>query len=338
LLSINNSGVASSPITAATREWIGFILATTNGGEFFSPLSAEKELTGNKTSKMIAVIKFRIILTALEIKLDMNMNASNPSRENIQSKGVSNDFIASCENIYLNRSGINVLENVSFGIGKGEIVTLVGPNGSGKTTILKILLSLIEPNSGSVKKEKDLIIGYMPQKISVERIMPITVRRFLRLNGVNRSLRGIDKVEIIAHDLGIGKLLQKQIHEISGGEMQRVLLARALLLQPDLLALDEPTQGLDVQGQEEFYRIIESVKNKYNCGVIMVSHDLHVVMAKTDRVICLNRHICCEGRPEDISHHPEYLSLFGKKEIGDKFAIYPHKHDHSHNIGEEHKC
>lgn len=259
----------------------------------------------------------------------------NPSRENMESNSISainasTDFLFACENISFNHSGVHILDNVSIAIRKGEIVTIVGPNGSGKTTILKILLGLIKPNSGKVIKKNGLRIGYMPQKISIERIMPITVRRFLSLNGAGKFLRDIKAVETIAHDLGIGKLLKKQIHEISGGEMQRVLLARALLLQPELLVLDEPIQGLDVQGQEEFYRIIESVKSKYDCGILMVSHDLHVVMAKTDRVICLNKHICCQGHPEEISKHPEYLSLFGRKEIGDKFAIYPHHHDHSH--------
>lgn len=260
---------------------------------------------------------------------------ANPSRENAESNsisGVSTDaqYLISCEKVSLSKDGVNLLHNVSLGINKGEILTIVGPNGSGKTTTLKILLGLMVPDSGSVFKENNIKIGYMPQKITVAKVMPITIRRFLRLNAHSRNLRDIEAVEAIAHDLGVGKLLKKQIHEISGGEMQRVMLARALLLQPDLLVLDEPTQGLDVKGQEEFYHIIESVKKKYGCGILMVSHDLHVVMAKTDRVICLNRHICCEGHPEDISKHPEYLSLFGKKEIGEGFAIYPHHHDHSH--------
>lgn len=259
------------------------------------------------------------------------MDVWNPSRENTQSKSVSRGAIVLCENISLNLAGNNILENVSIVVGNNEIVTLVGPNGSGKTTILKILLGLITPDTGKVFKSDGLVIGYMPQKIHIERVMPITVRRFLRLNGVSRYLRELDAVEAIASDIGIDKILQKQISEISGGEMQRVMLARALLLRPGLLVLDEPTQGLDVQGQEEFYRIIELVKKQYGCGIVMVSHDLHIVMAKTDRVICLNRHICCEGHPEDISRHPEYLSLFGRKEIGNRFAIYPHKHDHSHS-------
>lgn len=256
--------------------------------------------------------------------------SANPSRENVQSNSVSHDIIASCDDICFMRGENSLLDKVSIAVSAGEIVTIVGPNGSGKTTILKVLLGLLAPDSGSVYRKSGLTIGYMPQKISIERIMPITIRRFLRLNGRNSNLREMEAVESMAHDMGITRLLKKQIHDISGGEMQRVMLARALLLEPDFLVLDEPTQGLDVQGQEEFYRVIESIKKKYGCGILMVSHDLHVVMAKTDRVICLNRHICCEGHPEDISKHPEYISLFGKKEVGDKFAIYPHKHDHSH--------
>lgn len=257
----------------------------------------------------------------------------NPSRENMESNSISGNnasLLSACENISLGYFGAYIVENVSISISKGEIVTIVGPNGSGKTTILKILLGLIKPDKGNVFRKNGLKIGYMPQKISIERIMPITVRRFLRLNG-RRNLRDIGSVEKIAQDIGISGLLKKQIHEISGGEMQRVMLARALLLKPELLVLDEPIQGLDVQGQEEFYQIIESVKTKYGCSILMVSHDLHVVMAKTDRVICLNKHICCQGHPEEISKHPEYLSLFGRKEVGDRFAIYPHHHDHSHS-------
>lgn len=268
---------------------------------------------------------------------------ANPSRENTESNSISGSnageaYLVSCTNAKLTIDGVCLIEKVSLGVKRGEIVTIVGPNGSGKTTTLKILLGITKPDTGTVAKQEGLKIGYMPQKITVAKIMPVTVRRFLRLNASKPYLRDINAVEAIAHDLGVGRLLTKQIHEISGGEMQRVMLARALLLKPDLLVLDEPTQGLDVQGQEEFYRTIESVKKKYNCGILMVSHDLHVVMAKTDRVICLNRHICCEGHPEDISKHPEYISLFGKKEIGDSLAIYPHHHDHSHSVGGEHKC
>ncbi len=263
------------------------------------------------------------------------MFASNPSRENTESNNISEDmlsesFLTSCKNVYLSRAGINIIENINIGVSAGEIVTIVGPNGSGKTTTLKILLGLQKPDSGTIHKKNGLVIGYMPQKITIDKTLPITVRRFLRLNSLSRNLRDLNAINKIAHEFAITKLLGKQIHEISGGEMQRVMLARALLMKPQLLVLDEPTQGLDVQGQEEFYRIIESVKKKYGCGILMVSHDLHVVMAKTDRVICLNRHICCHGHPEDISKHPEYLSLFGKKEVGEQFAIYPHKHDHSH--------
>lgn len=256
--------------------------------------------------------------------------SGNPSREKVQSKSLSFDFIVSCNNISVCKEDHKIIDNISFGVHPGEIVTIVGPNGSGKTTLLKTLLGLIQPDSGSVKLDEKISIGYMPQKLAIERIMPITVRRFLRLSSNSSRLRDYKQVEEMAHYMGISSLLKKQIHDISGGEMQRVMLARALLINPGLLVLDEPTQGLDVQGQEEFYLVLESVRRKYGCGILMVSHDLHVVMAKTDRVICLNKHICCQGHPEDISKHPEYLSLFGKKEVGDRFAIYPHKHDHTH--------
>lgn len=224
------------------------------------------------------------------------------------------------------------LEHVSLHINPGEIVTLIGPNGSGKTTLLRILLGLQKPDTGQITKSNKLVIGYIPQKMAIDPILPLTVRRFLRLRGNSNNLRDIETVENMARDLEISHVMKSQIHDISGGEMQRVMLARALLLEPNLLVLDEPTQGLDAHGQAEFYKLISEIRRVENCAILMVSHDLHMVMASTDRVICLNHHICCEGHPENVSQDAEYISLFGK-ESANNIAVYTHKHDHTHDIG-----
>jgi zinc transport system ATP-binding protein len=237
--------------------------------------------------------------------------------------------LISCTGIKVAFGGQAVLNDISITIKPREIVTIIGPNGSGKTTLLRIICGLQKPDSGTIKTKNGLVIGYMPQKLVVDRVLPLTVRRFLRLNG-QKSLRDIATVERIAAEFKILHLMKKQIHDISGGEMQRVMLARAVLLEPDLLVLDEATQGLDITGQAEFYNLISKVRDKKGCAVLMVSHDLHMVMAATDRVICLNKHICCEGAPEDINEHPEYLALFGK--APESVAIYAHKHDHVHDI------
>lgn len=234
-------------------------------------------------------------------------------------------------NIFLTFGRRAVLDNVSISVHEKEIVTVIGPNGCGKTSLLRVVCGLQKPTAGHIHKKDNLIIGYMPQKLLVDRVLPLTVRRFLRLHG-SGALRDVETVTRTAQEFGIEALLAQQVHDLSGGEMQRVLLARAVLLKPDILVLDEPTQGLDVHGQAEFYRLIAKLRATLGCGVLMVSHDLHMVMAATDRVICINRHVCCEGTPEDINEHPEYVSLFGKKEAK-HMAIYTHDHDHTHEIG-----
>lgn len=237
--------------------------------------------------------------------------------------------LINCNAISVSFGDRMVLENVSVAVQKKEIVTIIGPNGSGKTTLLKSICGLQQVASGNITKQKNIVIGYMPQKIVIEKTLPLTVRRFLRLNGTSKNLREISDVEEIAKKFGILSLLGQQIHGISGGEMQRVMLARTVLLKPDLLVLDEPTQGLDIHGQAEFYSLILQVRDEIGCAIIMVSHDLHMVMASTDKVVCINTHVCCQGTPEDINKHPEYIALFGKKDAG-KVAIYTHKHDHVH--------
>ncbi|MCB5162132.1 zinc ABC transporter ATP-binding protein ZnuC [Marinomonas algarum] len=220
-----------------------------------------------------------------------------------------------------------LLNNIDMAINEGEIVTLIGPNGSGKSTLIRTLLGLQEATSGQLFRHKTLRIGYMPQKLHIDPTLPLTVKHFLAL------VRGVDKAQILPtlEKVGIAHLLNSQVHVLSGGETQRVLLARALLNKPNLLVLDEPVQGVDVNGQVELYNLIESIRNELGCGVLMVSHDLHLVMAKTDTVVCINQHVCCSGSPQHVTKHPEYQALFGVPGADESIAIYAHQHDHVHD-------
>lgn len=221
-----------------------------------------------------------------------------------------------------------ILTDVSLSVHRGEIVTLIGPNGAGKSTIVRIVLGLLKPDTGEVKLKPNIKIGYMPQRLQVESYFPLSVGRFLQLT--NTSSLDKKSFENILHKVGIPHLLAHPIQEISGGEFQRVLLARALLRHPDLLVLDEPAQSVDITGQEELYNLIVQIRDEINCGILMVSHDLHLVMAGTDSVVCLNKHVCCSGHPEDVTKHPEFLNLFGDlKPKG--IALYTHRHNHRHD-------
>ncbi|AKX47120.1 zinc ABC transporter ATP-binding protein [Thiopseudomonas alkaliphila] len=231
------------------------------------------------------------------------------------------------DNIGIEFAGKNTLEQINLELYANETLTLVGPNGAGKTTLVKILLGLLEPSSGSITRQAKLRIGYMPQKLAVHPTMPLTVERFLRLVPNTRK----SEIQQALAEVGAEKVLHSPIQRISGGELQRVLLARALLRKPQLLVLDEPVQGVDVNGQLELYKLIADLRKRYQCGVFMVSHDLHLVMGSTDRVICLNRHICCSGHPEQVSEDPAFIELFGRK-AASNLAVYHHDHDHAHDL------
>ncbi len=231
-----------------------------------------------------------------------------------------------------------VLRDVSLEIHAGEIVTLIGPNGAGKSTLLKILLQLIKPTAGKVKQKANLKIGFMPQKIQIDPTLPMTVRHFLELGLctpiplwkrlVNFSGNDTTAHSIFIEELNIVHLLDQPIQNVSGGEMQRILLARALMREPELLVLDEPVQGVDLQGQTELYHYINELRKRHNLGVLMVSHDLHLVMKSTDKVLCLNQHVCCSGTPQAVSQTPEFISIFGSS--AEELAIYEHHHN-KHN-------
>lgn len=220
----------------------------------------------------------------------------------------------------------NILENISFTISAKEIVTIIGPNGAGKSTLVNLITGLSSPSEGRIIKSANLRIGYMPQHLRFDSSLPMNVERFLKLTDAKAN-----DYNLYAERLGVKHIMKTPLQNLSGGELQRVLLTRAVARNPNLLVLDEPTQGVDVAGQAELYRHISDLRDELGCGVVMVSHDLHLVMAKTDTVICLNRHICCHGAPESVTMHPEYIQLFGKQAAQD-IAIYTHSHDHEHDL------
>ncbi|SLN59083.1 zinc ABC transporter ATP-binding protein ZnuC [Oceanibacterium hippocampi] len=240
--------------------------------------------------------------------------------------GPPGERLIAAEGLEVAFGGRRVLEHVDITVSAGEIVTVIGPNGSGKSTLVRTLLGLQPLSAGHVWRKPGLTIGYVPQKLQVDAIMPLTVTRFLTLTG--RHDRAT--VERALAETGVGHLADAQFHVLSGGEHQRVLLARALLRSPDLLVLDEPVQGVDFTGEAALYELIGVIARRHRCGILMVSHDLHVVMAATDRVVCLNHHICCAGTPEAVTHHPEYRRLFGARAAG-ALALYSHHHDHHHH-------
>jgi zinc transport system ATP-binding protein len=220
------------------------------------------------------------------------------------------------------------LSDVSLAVASGEIVTIIGPNGAGKTTLLRVVLGLQRPDAGRVTRRPGLSVGYLPQRLTIDETLPLTVKRFLALApGARKALPAA------LAEVGAGHTLELPVQTLSGGELQRVLLARALLREPQLLVLDEPAQGVDIAGQAELFSLIRRIRDERNCGVLLVSHDLHLVMAATDRVVCLNHHVCCSGHPAAVTRDPAYRALFGTAIDG--FALYAHRHDHSHDAVEE---
>ena len=222
-----------------------------------------------------------------------------------------------------------ILRNIDLQVRRGQIVTVIGPNGSGKSTLLKTIIGALKPSKGQITRSPNLSIGYVPQRLHIDETLPMTVQRFLQLP--NRASKKAIRESMA--EAGVPGVLGQQLMSLSGGQLQRVLLARALLEQPNLLLLDEPTQGLDRRGTADFYRQIERIRRTLNCGVIMVSHDLQVVMRQSEWVVCLNGHVCCEGKPELVSNSAEYRTLFGFDDDEDALALYSHK-EHYQSIND----
>lgn len=231
---------------------------------------------------------------------------------------MSSDPLIQLSNIWVNIDGRDILKAVDFSLQEREIVTLIGPNGAGKSTLIKVMLGIVKPQSGKVLSSRSLKFAYVPQKFNPSHSLPLRVKDLLALEKCPAKV----KAEII-RDTGISKLENSKVQQLSGGERQRVLLARALLRQPDILVLDEPMQGLDIQSEAELYDYVRSLPEKYGCAILMVSHDLQWVMQGTTRVVCLNKHICCSGSPDTVQQHPEYQAIFGSNRV-----FYQHHHEH----------
>lgn len=229
------------------------------------------------------------------------------------------------KNITVTRQGKRILESVSLSVGVKDFITIIGPNGAGKSMLLKCLMGFYKPDEGSIVRRKELKIGYVPQRFVPDHTMPITVNRFLTLR------KKVDNISLqkTAEETGIELILMKPLSVLSGGELQRVLLARSLLDNPDLLVLDEPAQNLDISGQIGFYKLLEHIYNERNLSILMVSHDLHMVMASTKQVVCLFHHVCCSGEPHAVTQDPEFISLFGN-DMAKMMSVYQHSHTHKH--------
>ena len=223
------------------------------------------------------------------------------------------------------RGGRWLVENVDLTLRQGEIVTLIGPNGSGKSTTARMATGVLRPDAGTITRKPGLRIGYVPQKLAIDRTLPLTVHRLMRLTGHY----GEGEIAAALEAVGMRAHAGAEVQNLSGGEFQRALLARAMLRKPDLLVLDEPVQGVDFSGEVALYDLIRSLRDTTGCGILLISHDLHVVMAATDVVVCLNGHVCCTGTPESVARSPEYVKLFGER-AASALALYQHHHDHTH--------
>jgi zinc transport system ATP-binding protein len=238
---------------------------------------------------------------------------------------IAHEIVVKLRGAGVRRGGRWLVEGIDLDVRRGEIVTLIGPNGSGKSTTAKLVTGVLNPDVGTVERARKLTIGYVPQKLSIDWTLPLTVRRLMTLTGSH----GRGAVTSALEAVGIGHLAEAEVQHLSGGEFQRALLARAMIRRPDLLVLDEPVQGVDFSGEVALYELITRIRDETNCGILLISHDLHVVMAATDTVVCLNGHICCHGSPQSVARSPEYLELFGARAAA-ALAFYPHHHDHTH--------
>ncbi len=234
-------------------------------------------------------------------------------------------LLVRADRVSVSRRGIEILKEVSIEVGEGDFVSVIGPNGAGKTTLLKVVAGILAPDSGMCERRRGLRMGYMPQSIERMDFMPVSAERFIRLRHRGSGAR----FGAVCRETGIGGFLKSAVNDLSGGEIQRVLLARALMNVPDLLVLDEPAQNLDVSGQLAFYKLLEKIRRERGIAVLMVSHDLHMVMSSTNRVVCLYKHVCCAGEPKAVAKVPEFVSMFGE-DMARLMSFYDHSHDHTH--------
>jgi zinc transport system ATP-binding protein len=244
---------------------------------------------------------------------------------------MADDLLLRARDVSYALGGRQILDRVSFELKPAQITTIIGPNGAGKSTLTNIVTGLISGFEGEIERRPGLRIGYLPQKVYVNTLMPLTVERLLQLT--QSASEG--EIDHALSQTDVGYLKQRQVHSLSEGELKRVLLARTTLGEPDLIVLDEPTSGVDVTGEVRMYQLIGEFRSQLQCAVLLVSHDLHLVMSQTDQVLCLNQHLCCSGLPESVSQHPEYLALFGQQ-AADSIAIYTHHHDHEHDVSGDH--
>ncbi len=242
-------------------------------------------------------------------------------------RAVDRSALVSARGLWFRRLGRDIVAGVDLDVHAKEIVTLIGPNGAGKTTLVKLILGIERPDRGDIYRPHMTRIGYVPQRFEVDRAIPMTVGA----SWVSATAVRANAIVSALNDVGAGRTLDQQLSQLSGGETQRVLIARALLRNPNLLVLDEPARGVDYVGEAELYDLIARLSAARDLGVLLVSHDLHVVMAKSDRVICMNAHVCCSGRPETVAQHAEYARLFGP-EAARSLGVYLHHHDHQHDI------
>lgn len=229
------------------------------------------------------------------------------------------------DGVGVRRGGRWLVRGVAFDVHPGEIVTLIGPNGSGKSTTARAVLGIVRPDEGSVIRRAGVRVGYVPQKLAIDGTLPLTVTRLMTLTARHSPA----EIAAALDEVGIPHLAGSPVQALSGGEFQRALLARAMLRRPDLLVLDEPVQGVDYTGEAALYELIGRIRDRTGCGILLISHDLHIVMAATDTVICLNGHVCCRGTPRAVAADPSYRRLFGQRAAG-ALAVYSHDHDHTH--------
>jgi zinc transport system ATP-binding protein len=237
------------------------------------------------------------------------------------------DALVSLSGVSLTLGGHAILDAVEVSVHPGEIVTVIGPNGAGKTTLGRVMLGLIKPDRGEVRRRADLRVGYVPQRFHIDPAIPLSVARFMTL----ARKASPDAIKAALAETGASRLADAALSTLSGGEFQRVLLARALIGAPDFLVLDEPVQAVDYIGEAMLYDLIAAIRNRRGCGILLISHDLHMVMKASDKVICLNRHVCCQGKPDAVANNPAYLKLFGFEGM-EALGFYRHRHDHVHDI------